>query len=245
VSALADLLTWLTEAANWSGSRGIPVRVYEHVQLSGLATVLAAAVALPAGFYIGHARRFELAVMWIANLGRAIPSFAILAGAFYVSVSLGFGVRFWPTFVALFVLAIPPMLTNAYVGVREVDPDALESARGMGMTGREVLFLVEVPLAVPLMVAGIKTAAVQVVATATLGAVAGAGGLGRFILDGFATGQRGPVLGGALLVALLAIGVELGLGAIERRMAPGAERRRRPARREYESLAQVGRPGGI
>jgi Xaa-Pro aminopeptidase len=89
-------------------------------------------------FYIGHVRRFELAVVWIANLGRAIPSFAILAGAFYVSVSLGLGVRFWPTFAAIFVLAIPPILTNTYVGVREVDADVLESARGMGMTERQI-----------------------------------------------------------------------------------------------------------
>jgi osmoprotectant transport system permease protein len=243
MNELAELFTWITDPASWTGARGIPTRVFEHIQLSGLAMVLASAVALPLGFYIGHARRFELAVVWIANLGRAIPSLAILALAFPISISLGLGVGFWPTFAALFVLAIPPMLTNTYVGVREVDADALESARGMGMTEREVLLQVEVPLAVPMMIAGIKTSAVQVVATATLGAVAGSGGLGRFILDGFATGRQGPVLGGALLVALLAIGVELGLGAVEKRTAPGAHRRAREPAFEYQ--AQVGRPGGI
>ncbi|MGZ8585998.1 MAG: ABC transporter permease, partial [Actinomycetota bacterium] len=174
---------WLTDAANWSGSSGIPARILEHLEISGTAMLIAVAVAIPAGLAIGHTRRGEFVAVQIANLGRAIPSFAILSIAYQLvlrfSPSLAFG--FVPTVVAMVFLAVPPILTNTYVGVQQVEPDAVEAARGMGMTGMQTLRSLEVPLAAPLIVTGCRTAAVQVVATATLAALIAGGGLGRFI----------------------------------------------------------------
>ncbi len=225
MSVLEELVTWITDPVNWSGSSGIPIRVLEHLWISTIAVVAAAAVALPAGLYIGHTRRGELVAVSIANLGRAIPSFAILALAFPVSLQLGLGLSDWPAIAALFLLAIPPVLTNTYVAVKGVDRDTVEAARGMGLSGRDVLRSIEIPLGAPLIVAGLRISAVQVIATATLGALVAGGGLGRFIVDGFKQGNDGMTLGGALLVALLAIATELGFGVLERAVAPAHSRR--------------------
>jgi len=160
----------------------------------------------------------------IANLGRALPSFAILALALPISIQLGLGLGFWPTFAALFLLAIPPILTNTYIGVKGVDPDVVEAARGMGLSGWQVLYRIEVPLAAPLIVAGLRTAAVQSVATATLAALVAGGGLGDYIRLGFRASQDDALLGGAILVALLAIVTEVALSLLERavRQATGS-----------------------
>jgi osmoprotectant transport system permease protein len=151
----------------------------------------------------------------VANVGRAVPSFALLVLAFKL---LGLGVT--PTYVALVALALPPMLVNSYVGVAEVDAELRESARGMGMTGRQALWRVELPLALPLVMAGIRTGAVQVVATATLAAFIGEGGLGRYIVDGQSVQDNVTVFAGALTVALLSVGTELGLGAVQKAVTP-------------------------
>lgn len=225
MSVFSQFYEWFTDPVNWSGEFGIPARVSEHIQLSAISVVLASAVALPVGLYIGHSRKAEFLAVSVANLGRAIPSFAILALVFPFAIELGLGFTFWPTLVALFFLAIPPILTNAYVGVKGVDPDTLESARGMGLSEGQILRQIEMPLAAPLIVAGIRTSAVQVVATATLGAVIAWGGLGRFIIDGFKQQNDGMLLGGAVLVALLAILTEIGLGFVERAVTPGSKRR--------------------
>lgn len=217
---VGDVIAWFSDAANWSGSSGVPNRVFEHVWLSGLAVAAAALPAIPAGLLIGHYRRFELVTVSVANIGRAIPSFAILALFVPITIRLGLGIGFWAAAIALFFLAIPPMLTNAYVGIKEVSPDTVEAARGMGMSGRQILRRVELPLAAPLVVAGVRTSALQVVATATLASVAGYGGLGRYIIDGFATGDRTRILAGAILVASLAIVTEAALGALERLVRP-------------------------
>ncbi|HWC14605.1 MAG TPA: ABC transporter permease [Actinomycetota bacterium] len=225
VSALRDVFAWFSDPATWTGYAGIPTRVTEHLLLSGTALALALPVAVGAGLFIGHTRRAEFVTVSLANLGRAVPSFAILALAFPISLRLGLGLGFWPTVVALFFLAIPPILTNTYVGVKGVDADAVEAARGMGLSGTQVLRSLEIPLAAPLIVAGVRTSAVQVVATATLAAVIAGGGLGRFIVDGFAFGVRGiegrqMVMGGAILVALLALATEVAFGLLERRVGP-------------------------
>jgi osmoprotectant transport system permease protein len=225
MSAFDELVTWLTDPINWSGFSGIPIRVLEHVRISAISLLAAAVVALPLGLYIGHTRRGEVVAVSIANLGRAIPSFAILALAFPPALRLGLGLSDWPAIAALFLLGIPPILTNAYVGVRGVDPDTLEGARGMGMSGGETLRSIEIPLAAPLIVAGLRISAVQIVATATLGAVVAGGGLGRFIVDGFAQQNDGMTLAGALLVAVLAILTELGFGLLERITTPRHARR--------------------
>ncbi|MGH2676062.1 MAG: ABC transporter permease, partial [Actinomycetota bacterium] len=210
----------------------IPTRLVEHLVTSGVSVAIAAVVALPLGMYIGHARRLEFLVVSVANVGRAIPSFGLL---FLSVIVLGLGLDSPPSLrpavlIALTLLAIPPILTNCYVGIQSVDADTLEAARGMGMTERQVLGRLELPLAAPLIMGGIRTAAVQVVATATLAAVVAGGGLGRFIVDGFATGDDAQIFAGALLVALLAIVTEVSLGLVQRAATPRtASRQRRPA----------------
>jgi osmoprotectant transport system permease protein len=222
---------WLTDGANWSGSGGIPTRVIEHIEISVVAFVVAAAIAIPVGLAIGHTGRAVFLGVQTANLGRAIPSFAILTISYLlilrVAPDLAFG--FLPTVIAMVALAVPPILTNTYVGVQQVDADTVQGARGMGMTGGQVLRSLEMPLAAPLIVAGCRTAAVQVVATATLAALIGGGGLGRFVVDGFATNDRSEMIGGAILVALLAIATEAFFAVVARATAPRltTSRRRR------------------
>ncbi|MGH2756681.1 MAG: ABC transporter permease [Actinomycetota bacterium] len=221
MNVISEGLSFLTDPANWSGSAGIPVRLWEHVQISFYATALGTAVALPIGLLIGHARRGEAIVSSIGNIGRALPSFGVLGIVFPFSLRyLPGSIGFTATLFALFLLAIPPILINTYVGVQAVDEDALESATGMGMSWRQILFVLEIPLAAPLIIAGIRNAAVAVVATATLGALVAWGGLGRFIIDGFAVRDNGQILAGAILVAGLAVVTELGIGRIEKILSP-------------------------
>ena len=220
---LADVWGWFATASTWTGSGidpGILVRIYEHMSMSLQAAGLAALLVLPVGMYVGHARRFEFATVTIGNLGRALPSFGILGITFALTISWPGVLGFWATFIALVLLAIPPILTNTYVGIKGVDPDTIESARGMGMSELEILRKIELPLAAPLIVAGLRLATVQVVATATLGAVAAWGGLGRYIVDGFASGSDVDLLGGAVLVAALAILTEIAFALLERVVRP-------------------------
>jgi osmoprotectant transport system permease protein len=222
---LADVVAWFTDAAHWHGTTGIPNRVFEHVQLSGLAIVCAALIALPAGALLGHLRRGGLFAISVVNIGRAIPSFAIVAIALPIAIRLGLGFGFWPTWLAVFFLALPPIFTNTYTAIRGADPDAVSAARGMGLRERDVLLGVELPLGAPLMIAATRVAAVQVVATAPLGALVGWGGLGRFIIDGLAVRDFPQVFAGALLVAGLAVITELAFSASERVFLPVGVRR--------------------
>jgi len=217
VSLPGEVVEWFTAAEHWRGDFGVPHRLTEHVLMSVTAVAAAAAVALPVGIWLGHRGRGGALAINLANVGRAVPSLAILAlaqQAIGLSGWPGFGAR--PACVALVALAVPPLVTNAYVGTRGVDPDVVEAARGMGMTGREVLWRVEMPIALPLVMAGLRTAAVQVVATATLAAVTAWGGLGRYIVDGFGQQDDVQIVAGALLVGLLALMTELGLGRLQR-----------------------------
>jgi len=232
METLRQLLSWFTAPAHWSGPDGVPERVVEHLELSFIAVAFALAIAVPVGLWVGHKHRFEFAALSTANIGRAIPSFALLVIVFIVMVNVTPGIAFGPgpTVVALTLLAIPPILTNTSVGVESVDPDMVESARGMGMREREILTRLELPLAAPLMMAGIRTATLQVIATATLAALIGGGGLGRLIVDGFAQGNRAMTIAGAVLVSALAVGVDLALALVERAVTPrtsSAQRRRR------------------
>jgi len=219
---LLSVAQWLADPAHWHGDDAIPVRILEHVELSAAAVAIAAAMALPLGFAIGHTGRGAFLALNLANIGRALPSLAILGLALPFTIQVFHQLDFWPTLVALVALAIPPILTNASIGIREVDPEAVEVARGMGMSGPQVLARVELPIALPVVLGGIRTAAVQVVATATLGAFVAGGGLGRFIIDGIALQETERVFVGAMLVALMALGVEATLGWLERRaVSPG------------------------
>jgi osmoprotectant transport system permease protein len=217
-----QVFQWLTDPSHWSGSDGIPVRVLQHVEISAVSVAGAAILAIPIGLLVGHRRRGAFLAVSIANVGRSIPSFAILSIAFLIFLNLApsFAFGFGPTVTALFLLAVPPILTNTYVGVQAVDPDMVEAARGMGMTEPQVLRRLEVPLAGPLIMAGLRTSAVTVVATATLAALIGGGGLGRYIVDGFHTADTVKVVSGAVLVAVLAVVTELLFGAIERASTP-------------------------
>ena len=217
---LLDVVAWFLEPANWQGRDAIPLRVLEHVAISGLAVTLALALALPLGLYIGHTGRGAFLTVSLANIGRAVPSYAVLVILFAPSIQLarGTGLEFWlPAFGAMVLLAIPPIVTNTHVALRDVDRDLVEAARGMGMRGTEVLRRVEVPLGLPVILAGTRTAAVQVVATATLGAIIGGGGLGRYIVQGIARQENDRIIAGALMVALLAIATELSFGWLQRR----------------------------
>src|SRR6266567_6254037 len=218
MGTLSQALAWLTDGSHWTGTGGILQRLVEHLTMSGLVLVLACALALPLGLLIGHARRGAFLAVNAAGVGRAIPSFGVLAIAFPFTLRhhLPGSFGFWPTFIALVVLAVPPLLTNTYIAVAGVDPDTLEAARGVGMAERQVLLGLELPLAAPLMLDTVRTVAVQVAATATLGAVVGWGGLGRYIVDGFATQNTPELLGGAILVAALAIVIDVAFGVLGR-----------------------------
>ena len=231
-----DVVSELSRVADISSS------VLRHVYLAFMPVLAASALALPIGLYIGHRRRFEFAAVQLANLGRAVPSFAILSLAFVFFVSIERGFSIWPTFTALFFLSLPPILINAHIGVKGVDADVIESARGMGLSELQILTRIELPLAAPLIVTGIRTAAVQSVATATLGALVAAGGVGFYIVYGFRTNNLELKVGGAVLVAVLALATEIALGLVARAVRPkGAPRA--PSRVDpIEQAAQVPRP---
>jgi osmoprotectant transport system permease protein len=224
MSVLSNVVRWFADPAHWSGPDGIPQRLVEHVQISAESVAIGAVIALPIGIALGHYGRFGNLAINISNVGRALPSFGVLVIAFQV-----FGLGSLPILVALVALAIPPMITNSYVGLREVDPDVKEAARGMGYRELTQLVRVELPLAVPLVMAGIRTSAVQVVATATLAALIAGGGFGRYVIDGFAQQDYTKLFAGAVLVAALAMATELSLSAVERLLVPRGIRLQRTA----------------
>lgn len=213
---LADLAAWFADPATWSGRDGIPARLGEHLWISAAALAAGVAVALPLGLYIGHTGRWATAVVSIANVGRAVPSLGFMGLAFIALLPLGVGVGPLPAIVALTALAIPPIVVNAHAALRGVDDELLEAARGMGMKESEVLTRVEIPIGLPVILAGVRTSAVQVVATATLATVVGGGTLGELILIGFAVNDQVRVFGAALVVALLSILTEVAFATIQR-----------------------------
>lgn len=218
-----DAWSWLTTAAHWSGSGGVWQRLGEHLFLTVVCMAIACAIALPVALWLGHIGRGGALAVNISNVGRAVPTLAVLV--LLQLTPLGqYGS--WPVIVALVLFAMPPLLTNAYVGMREADRDVVEAARGMGMSGGQLLWRVELPLAFPLIMTGVRSATVQVVATATLAGLVGGGGLGRIITAGFATYNTPQVVAGAVLVAVLALLVE-GLLVLGDRVA---DPMRRPTR---------------
>lgn len=220
-------LAWFADPVHWAGTDGIPTRVAEHLLISVSGVAAAGLIALPAGIVLGHLGRGSFVAINVAGVGRALPTFALVFISFVVltRVAPAHALGFWPTFMAMVPLALPPILTNAYVAVRGVDRDVVEAARGMGMSEVGIVGAVEVPLGLPLILAGLRTASVAVVATATLGALVAGGGLGRYIVDGLALQEHERLFAGAVLVALLAVGTELGFALLER-----ASRHTRPGR---------------
>ena len=225
MDALSQMWDFMTTRSNWTGSGGILALTWAHVTISALALVLAAVVAMPPALVLGHTKRGGTFAVSMVNLGRALPSFGILALALPISIELGLGLGFWPTLVPLVILGIPPIFANTYTGVRTVDPGVVEAANGMGLRPRQVLRQVELPIAVPLMVTGLRVSAVQIVATATLGALVGYQCLGSLIIQGIAQFDDGMTLTGGVLVALLAIVTEVGFSTLERVLTPWEPRR--------------------
>jgi len=203
---------WVTASANWHGQGSIPQQILAHLGYTILPLLIAALIAVPAGVAIGHSRRGAVAAVNLANAARSIPTLGLLV---LLAVLLGFSFLTW--LLPLVALAIPPILVNAYEGVAGVDPGVKDAARGMGMTSWQQVTRVEVPIALPLILVGLRTGAIFVVATATIAAYIGLGGLGRFIIDGLASNEYGPVAGGALLVVVLAVLV-LGFFAVLNRL---------------------------
>jgi osmoprotectant transport system permease protein len=235
---IGDTIAFLTDPTSWEGPNGIGVRLWEQVVLSAASLGAALAIALPAGLAIGHTGRGARAVVSLANIGRAVPTLGLIGIFFPIVLALRTGDSgFWTSLLALVLLAIPPIVTNTYVGLREVDRDLIEAGRGMGMRERELLFGVEVPLALPVILAGVRTSAVQTVATSTLAAVVSGGTLGIIIIQGTNGGDRARLVGAAVLVAVLSILTELLFAYVQRR---AGRRRARP----YAYAGQVPRPAG-
>ncbi|MFP3988758.1 ABC transporter permease [Streptomyces sp. E11-3] len=205
MNVIPQAYDWLTTGANWQGEKGVWSRLGEHLYFTGTCLVVACLIALPIALLLGHLGKGGGLAVNISNAGRAIPTLAVLV--LLTLTPLG---RYGdlPTLIALVLFAVPPLLTNAYIGMREVDRAVVEAARGMGMSGRQLFLRVELPLAYPLIMTGLRSAAVQVVATATLAAMAGQGGLGRIITEGFNLQDTPQVVAGAVLVAALALLVE-------------------------------------
>ncbi|MFD8567271.1 ABC transporter permease [Streptomyces sp. NPDC057694] len=222
MKTLTDAWNWLADSAHWSGDDGIWHRLQQHLVLTLVCLVVSCLIALPVALVLGHLGKGGALAVNISNVGRAVPTFAVLVLLLLTPLGqYGEG----PTVVALVLFAVPPLLTNAYVGMRGVDRGVVRAARGMGMTGRQMLWKVELPLALPMIMNGVRIAAVQLVATATIAALAGGGGLGRIITAGFNLASTPQVVAGAVLVAGFALIVE-GLFEIAERLAPAWTRGR-------------------
>ncbi|MGW0670211.1 ABC transporter permease [Streptomyces sp. NPDC002746] len=215
-----NLGAWLVSAEQWTGPDGIGHRLAEHLQYSLLATLIAAAIALPVGLLIGHTGRGAFLAINLSSFGRALPTVGLV-----VLVFLASGLSMWPVYIALVALAVPSIVTNTYAGMTAVDPEVRDAARGQGMRWHQVLLQVELPLALPLIMTGLRLALIQVVATATIAAYVSFGGLGRYVFDGLAQRDLVQVLGGAVLVAVVAVVLDLALSALQRALF-----RHRPAK---------------
>lgn len=228
---IGGIWAWLSDPANWSGSGGIPAQALEHLRLSLIALLAAALVAIPIGLYVGHTGRGRVVLVNVVSAFRAIPSLGVLFIAALILLprlrgDLAFEL---PSLIVLAILGIPPILSGVYAGIDQVDPAARDAARGMGMTGWQRLWQVEVPCALPLICSGLRSSMLQIIATATIAAVVGLGGLGRFLIDGQANRAYDEMAGGAVLVALLALLVDLVGGLLQRLvvspgLAPSARR---------------------
>jgi osmoprotectant transport system permease protein len=203
LSYFSDAWQWLISSQNWHGSNGIPERLVQHLEYTGIALAIALVIAIPAGLAMGHLRRGGFVVVTVANFGRALPTLGLLVLVFVLTAG---SAASWV--IPLAALAIPPMLVNTYEGVLGVDRELTDAARGMGMTEWQILRKVEIPVALPLILLGIRTSAIQVVATATIAAYIGLGGLGRYIIDGLARNEYNVVAGGAAVIVLLALAVQ-------------------------------------
>lgn len=221
MSVISDSADWLLDGEHWTGDRGIPTRVAEHLGYTGLTIAVAAAVAVPLGLYIGHTGRFRTLAIGVTGALRALPTLGLVT---WFTLLLGLGLT--APVLALVLLAVPPLLAGVYSGVESVDPQTVDAARAQGMTEWQILTKVELPLALPLVIGGFRSSTLQVVATATVAAFVSLGGLGRYIIDGQAVRDYPQMVGGSVVVVVLALSLD-GLFALAQ---GAASRRARPSR---------------
>jgi osmoprotectant transport system permease protein len=220
---IGSLWAWLVAGAHWQGEDGIPHRLLQHVEYTLVVVLIAGLLAVPLGLVVGHTGRGRWLVAW-ANIARAVPTLGLL---FAVTLWLGPHIHsdlafVIPSVIVLVLLAMPPILSGTYAGIEAVDPAARDAAFGVGMTGAEVLRQVEIPCALPLLLSGLRSAVLQVIATATIAAYVGMGGLGRYLIDGVAQADYSQAAGGAVLVAALALAADAALAGVQRRVvSPG------------------------
>jgi osmoprotectant transport system permease protein len=217
--SFAQVLAWLADPAHWRGAGGVPVRVAQHLSYTALAVGIASLLALPAGLLVGHTARGGIVLVGLANAMRALPTLGLLAFVFLIA-----GSQVVSALAALVVLAVPPMLAGSYAGVRSVPPETRDAARGMGMTSMQRLCQVELPGAMPLLLGGVRSAVLQVVATTTVAAYVGLGGLGRLVLDGLNSADYPQMVAGALLTAVLAVALDVLLAGLARLAVPAGVR---------------------
>lgn len=208
---IQGLFDFLGASVNWSGSEGIPTRLGEHIYFTLLSLLISGVIAFPVGLLIGHTRRGAFVAINLVNAWRALPTLGLLT-----LIVLLIGIGQLPVIIALVVLGIPPILASTYAGVSGVDQNTIDAARGMGMTGREILTKVEIPIALPLIISGLRSATLQIVSTATVAAFVALGGLGRYVIDGLGVRDFPQMLAGAVLVAVLAIVLDLAFALIAR-----------------------------
>jgi osmoprotectant transport system permease protein len=234
---LSEVFHWFTTRANWSGTTGVPELLWQTAKLSFAVVLSAAIIGGGLGAIAGHTGRGSIAAVNAANAARAVPTLALLTLlAIVPSISINWN-GFLASYLALVALAIPPILTNTYVGIREVDVDVREAASAMGMTGTQVFVRAELPLALPLVGAGIRTAAIEVVATSTLAAYVSYSDLGTLVISGLSNQDNVEAFSGSLLVALLAGLVALGLSGLQRLAVPAPLRLQSRRALRMESLS--------
>jgi osmoprotectant transport system permease protein len=235
---MIDYFGYLFDGANWhlTGDSSIPERLAQHVGYTLAALAISALLALPLGLLIGHTNKGAFIAIGLGNLGRSLPTFGLV-----LLLVTWQGVYIWPVLAALVVLAVPPILAQTFAAIRSVDPAAVDAAIGMGMRPLQVLFKAEVPMALPLIIGGLRSALLQLTATATIAAYASFGGLGRLLIDGLNRNEYDQILAGAIMVALLAIALDYISAAIERAVvSPGVRTRDgRPSRRTRNARSAV------
>jgi osmoprotectant transport system permease protein len=220
VNFFVEAITFILEPANWAGENGIGARLAQHLSLTALSLLAAAIIAVPLGLFIGHTGRGRAVVIGITGAARALPTFGVLSAFVLVGLGLGYGLSPVPIIAVLVLLAIPPLLAGAYAGVEAVDRSTVDAARALGMTEGQVLGRVELPLAMPLLLGGLRSAVLQVVATATIAAYFAGGALGRYLIEGLRTQDYPRALIGAVLVATLALVLDAALAVIQRLVGP-------------------------
>ncbi|TKG63835.1 ABC transporter permease [Prauserella endophytica] len=212
---IGEIIDWFTSSANWQGADGVPTRVLQHLGYVLLALVLASVIAVPIGLYVGHTGRGGVLLVGSGNVIRALPTLGLVTFLFLLFTDSDVA-----AIIGLVVLAIPPILAGTYAGLQAVDRAVVDAAEGMGMRGGQRLWQIEVPIALPLVLGGVRNAVLQLVATAAVAAYVGLGGLGRYLLDGLAILDYGEVAAGAILTALLAIVLDVVLAAVQRALVP-------------------------